>query len=103
MIKKEKFKWNENLIYITLTYLFINAAFFFHASTMNGGGSLVYIYIFPFFWLISIILIGIFTYSQRKILFEKRSKKTSILLLAFCTPIPYIILIQIFGIFFSLF
>jgi hypothetical protein len=45
----EKMKWNENLIYITLTYLFINAAFFFHAISMNSGGALGYVFIFPFF------------------------------------------------------
>ena len=103
MKKKEKLKWNENLIYIFLTYLFINGAFIFHASTMTGGSSLGYIYIFPVFWLITIITVGIFAYSKRKILFEKRTKKTSILLIIFCTPIPYIILIQVFGIIFSVF
>ena len=102
MAEKEKLKWNENLILITLAYLFINVAFFFHASTMNGGGSLGYVFIFPIFWLISIILIGGFAYNQKKILFEKSSKMTTILLLAFCTPIPYIILLQIFGLIFSL-
>lgn len=103
MLEKEKFKWNENLIYITLTYIFINTAFFIHASSINGGGSLGYVFIFPVFWLIYIILIGIYAYKQRELLFEKNSKKTSTLLLIFCTPIPYIVLIQIYGIFFSIF
>lgn len=101
--KKERLKWNENLIYIFLIYIFINGAFIFHASTLTGGSSLGYIYILPAFWLIAIIFVGIFAYSKRKILFEQNSKKTSILLLALCTPIPYIILIQIYGIIFNVF
>ena len=102
MVEKKKIKWNENLIYIFLTYLFINGAFIFHATTLNGGSSLGYIYILPIFWLIAIIIIGIFAYLKRKILFEKNTKRTSILLIILCTPIPYIILVQIFGLIFSL-
>jgi heme/copper-type cytochrome/quinol oxidase subunit 2 len=100
--EKLKLKWNENLIYTFLTYLFINGAFIFHATTLNGGSSLGYVYILPIFWLIAIIIIGIFAYSKRKILFEKNTKRTSILLIILCTPIPYIILVQIFGLIFSL-
>ena len=94
---KMKIVWNDTLIYITVAYFFINTAFFFHMTSMNGGSSLVYVIILPIFWLLTIIIVGIFAYNQRKILFEKERKKTSIILLTLCTPFPYIIIGQIIG------
>ena len=94
---KRKTVWNDTLIYITIAYFFINTAFFFHMTTMNGGSSLAYVFILPIFWLLTIILVGIFAYNQRKILFDKNRKKTSIILLILCTPFPYIIIGQIIG------
>ncbi len=100
---KKPMKWNENFIYLTLAYFFINAAFIFHATSMNGGSSLGYIYILPVFWLIFIIGAGFFAYNKRKTLFDKKTKKSSILLLSLCTPIPYIIIVQIFGLILMMF
>jgi hypothetical protein len=96
MVEKEKLKWNENLIYFVLIYIVINALFVLHASTLNGGSSLGYLFILPLFWLSYIIFAGIYSYNQRQILFEKKTKKTSIFLLFLCTPFPYLILVQVY-------
>lgn len=93
--------WNDTLLYISIAYFFINIAFFFHMTTMNGGGSMIYVFILPIFWLTTIIGVSIFAYNQRKLLFEKSRKKISIILLILCTPFPYLILGQIIGLLFG--
>ena len=68
---------------------------------MNGGGGIIYVFILPTLWLVTIIGVSIFAYKKRKIFFEKRRKKISITLLILCTPFPYLILGQIIGLLFG--
>ena len=88
---------NDTLIYITIAYFFINVASYFHMTSMNGGGGIVYVFILPIFWLVTVTGVSIFAYKKKEILFKKSRKKISILLLILCTPFPYIILGQIIG------
>ena len=86
---------NDTLMYITAAYFFINIASYLHMTSMNGGGSIIYIFFLPFFWLATFIGVSAFAYNKRKILFEKSRKKISIVLMICCTPFPYILLGQI--------
>lgn len=97
----EKRVSNEVLLYITIAYFFINVASYFHMTTMNGGGGMIYIYILPVIWLGTIIGVSLFAFIKRKILFEKSQKKTSILLLILCTPFPYLLIGKIINLLFG--
>jgi hypothetical protein len=58
---------------------------------MNGGSSMIYIFIFPIFWILTILIACFWSYKQKDIWFRKDIKPSSIILLFFCTPIPLFI------------
>ena len=57
---------------------------------MNGGSSLIYALIYPFFWLLTIITVSVLTYKKRKNWLSKQQKISTIILLVFCTPLPFL-------------
>jgi hypothetical protein len=73
--------------FIAVIYLLINLLFYLHASTLNGGESMGYIFIFPCFWLITIVSVLILAIKNRKIWFRKNQLVSTIIALFFCTPI----------------
>ncbi|MCC5916866.1 MAG: hypothetical protein JJU02_06005 [Cryomorphaceae bacterium] len=80
-------KWNLKLTWIAIGYILINILFAWHASTMTGGTSLIYAIIFPVLWGLTKIAVGIMTFKQRKVWFQKDMKISTLILLIFCTPI----------------
>ena len=91
----KKMKWNIKLTWIAIGYILINILFAWHASTMTGGTSLIYVLIFPSLWLITIIAVGILTYRKRKGWFKKEIRFSTIVLLLFCTPIPLLVFTEL--------
>jgi hypothetical protein len=85
-------KWNTTLMWFTFGFIVINSLFYLHLSSMNGGSSMIYVFIFPIFWLLTIFVVGFWSYKQRYILFEKDIRTSSFILLFFCTPIPIFLL-----------
>ncbi|MBI0400567.1 hypothetical protein [Cyclobacterium marinum] len=81
-------KWNQKLTWIATGYILVNILFAWHASTMTGGTSLIYAVIFPVFWGLILIAVGILTFKNRKTWFEKSMSLSTIVLLLFCTPLP---------------
>jgi len=81
-------KWNNKLTLIAVGYILINILFAWHASTMTGGSSLIYVLIYPPFWIITLIFVGVLTYRKRKEWFKKEIIFSTISMLLFCTPIP---------------
>jgi hypothetical protein len=84
-------KWNITLVSIAITYILINILFYLHSRTMEGGSSLIYVIIYPAFWLITLIVVGIWTYIKKGFLFQKDSITATLILLFFCTPLPLLI------------
>lgn len=84
-------KWNQTLLMIVLGYTLINILFYTNMLNINGGGSLIYVLIYPVFWLITIIIISVLTYNRRKSWLSKQQKTSTIFLFIFCTPIPLLI------------
>ncbi len=79
------------LLTTTILYWIINGIFYLHASTMTGGTSLIYVIIYPVFWGITLIFVGILSYRNRKGWFNSENKKLSSVLLFLCTPILFLI------------
>jgi hypothetical protein len=81
-------KITRTLTVIAIVYLLINLLFYWHATTLNGGTSIVYIFIFPFFWAITIILVIVLSIKNRKLWFQKKQLLSTLIALFFCTPVP---------------
>lgn len=84
-------KWNQTLLKIAIGYSVINILFYTHILNLNGGSSLIYVLIYPLFWLLTIIIISALTYKKRKSWLSKQLKVSTIILLVFCTPLPLLI------------
>lgn len=81
-------KWNIELTWFALGFILINFFFYLHASSMNGGGSMIYIFIFPSFWILTLLILALWGYNQRHCWFKENLRTSSFILLFFCTPIP---------------
>lgn len=80
-------KWNKTLLIFTLGFLLINFLFLKNSETLSGGRAMIYLYIFPLFWLATLITVGIVAYRNRKEWFSKRMRSSTILFLILCTPL----------------
>lgn len=81
-------KWNITLTWFTLGFILFNSLFYLHLSSMDGGSSIIYIFICPIFWLLTLIIVAFWSYKQRNIWFKENLRNSSFILLFFCTPIP---------------
>ncbi|WP_282124725.1 hypothetical protein [Algibacter mikhailovii] len=80
-------KLNKTLLFIAIGFLIINVFFFKNAETLNGGRAMIYIFIFPLFWIATLITVGILAYKNRKEWFSKEMKISTIFFMILCTPI----------------
>jgi hypothetical protein len=80
-------KINKTLSLIAVVYLLINLLFYLHASSLTGGADMGYIFIFPAFWIITLITVFILSIKNRKIWFRKQMLLSSLVAIFFCTPI----------------
>lgn len=88
-------KHNQTLLMIVLGYTLINILFYTHILNLNGGSSLIYVLIYPVFWILTIFIVSVLTYKRRKSWLSKQQKKSTIFFLIFCTPIPLLLLYYI--------
>jgi hypothetical protein len=80
-------KWNYTLSWIALSYILINILFAADMVNSTGGTGLIYVLIFPAFWIFAAIGIGILSYKKRSSWFQNKMKFSTILLLFLCTPL----------------
>jgi|TARA_B110000027_G_C16092247_1_gene289025 hypothetical protein len=80
-------KWNKTLSIIALFFLIINFLFTKNAETLNGGRAMIYIFIFPLFWIGTLITVGVLAYKKRKKWFSSELRISTIILLALCSPL----------------
>ncbi|GAB2973635.1 hypothetical protein GCM10027049_04680 [Mucilaginibacter puniceus] len=73
---------------IALIYTVINVLFYMHATTLTGGASMGYVFIFPMFWIITALGIIVLSIRKRKSWFSKDLLLSTLVSLLFCTPIP---------------
>ena len=80
-------KWNRTLTYFAIGFLLINFFFSKNIETLHGGRAMIYIFIYPIFWVLTLITVGILTYKNRKKWLSKEMKISTGILLIFCSPI----------------
>ncbi len=80
-------KLNKILLIITIAFLIINLFFFKNAETLNGGKAMIYIILFPLFWIATLITVGVLAYNNRKEWFSREMKFSTIIFLILCTPL----------------
>ena len=85
-------KINNPLIIIALIFNLVNLLMWRHLSTMPNATSMVYLVIYPIFWILTMILVGILAFRNRKKWFEKSFILFTILALVFCTPFPILLI-----------
>ena len=84
-------KWNKTLTYFAIGFLLINFLFSENMETLNGGKAMIYIFIYPLFWILTLIIVGVLTYKNRKKWLNKEMKISTIILLICCSPISILI------------
>jgi energy-coupling factor transporter transmembrane protein EcfT len=80
-------KINKTLSIIAIIYLTINLLFYLHASSLNGGSSMGYIFIFPAFWIITLVTVIVLAIKYRNTWFKKKYLLSTLIALFFCTPV----------------
>jgi len=83
-------KINKTVLSIAIFYNIINFLFWLHISTMSNATSMIYIFIFPSFWIISIVVVAILAFRNKATWFQKGYKTSTIVGLFFCTPIFFL-------------
>lgn len=83
-------KINTTATSVAVVYNIINFLFWLHISTMPNATSMVYMFIYPCFWVITLIIMGIMGFRNKAIWFSKTYKVSTIIALFFCTPFPFI-------------
>ena len=84
-----KMKLNITATSVAVIYNVINFLFWLRISTMPNATSMVYIFIYPCFWIITLIIIGIMGFRNKTIWFLESYKVSTIVTLFFCTPFPF--------------
>lgn len=82
-------KINRTLLSIAIAYNIINFLFWQHILTMPDATSMIYVIIFPVFWIITIIIVAILAFKNKAIWFKKNYKLSTIIGLFFCTPMLF--------------
>jgi hypothetical protein len=78
-----KMKINKTILSIAIIYNLINFLFWEHIKIMNNATSMIYLLIFPIFWIISIIILIILALKNKSNWFNVNYKITTIISLFF--------------------
>lgn len=76
-------KINKTILSIAIIYNLINFLFWEHIKIMNNATSMIYLLIFPIFWIISIIILIILALKNKSNWFNVNYKITTIISLFF--------------------
>lgn len=88
-------KINRKLLSIAIVYNIINFLFWLHISNMSNATSMIYMFIFPCFWIATIVFAIILSLKNKAIWFQKEYKVSTIISLFFCTPVLFLSVIVI--------
>lgn len=80
------------LLFIAIVYNIINLLFWEHISIMKDATSMIYLFIYPSYWIITFIVVVILSLKNKSIWFEKKARISTIILIFFCTPIFFFLI-----------
>ena len=83
-------KINKTVLSIAIAYNIINFLFWKHIENMNDATSMIYLFILPLFWFISIIFLVILGLKNKLTWFNENYRISTIIILLFCTPIFFL-------------
>jgi len=83
-------RFNITLTSVAVVYNLINFLFGLHISNMASAASMIYVFVYPCFWIITIVAISIMAFKNRRTWFNKTFKVSTITALFLCTPISFI-------------
>lgn len=87
-----KMKINRTIALIAIIYNLINFLFLWHIKGMPDATSMIYLLIYPCFWIITLVLVTIISIKKRIIWFRQDYRISTIISLFFCTPIFFLII-----------
>ena len=85
-------KINIVAILIAILYNIGNILMWQHIKTMPDASSMIYLIIYPCYWIIAVVIIAIIALKNKLRWFQSSYKFSTILALLFCTPIPFFVL-----------
>lgn len=88
-------KINRKLLLIAVVYNSINFLFWLHISNMSNATSMIYMFIFPCFWIVTIVFAIIFSLKNNAICCQSEYKVSTMISLFFCTPVLFLSVIAI--------
>jgi len=88
-------KINKTVLSIAIVYNVINFMFWQYIKTTTGASSMIFIFIFPVFWIISILVVTILAFKNKATWFQKGYKASTIVGILVCTPILFWFVIAI--------
>jgi hypothetical protein len=88
-------KINRKLLSIAVVYNVVNFLFWLHISNMSNATSMIYMVIFPCFWIVTIVFVVMLSLKNKIIWFQREYNVSTIISLFFCTPILFLSFIAI--------
>jgi hypothetical protein len=86
-------KLNKTLFVLALIYNGINFGLMKILTSMNGGSSMIFLLIYPLFWILSLVIVGVLTSKLRRLWFNKSYKLSTNVLLVFCSPLVFLVIV----------
>jgi len=85
-------KINITTTLIAIVYNVINLLIWQHILTMPNATSMIYIIIFPCYWIITIIIVTIITLKKKARWLQKSYRLSTFVALFFCTPVFFLVI-----------
>lgn len=89
-------KIKRPLILFIIFFYLINLIFVLHAMSLTGGTSLGYVFIFPAFWIIYLLIVLITSLIKRKVWLSSPYRLGTIFSIILCSPVLLFVLFALF-------
>ena len=84
---KPALRFNKTLSIIAVAYLLINGLFDLYAIFLKGGTSFIYVFIYPAFWIVTLIAVAALCIRNRNAWFARKMLLSTIIAIICCTPL----------------
>jgi len=88
-------KTNKVIWFIAIIYNLINLLFWTHINNMPDATSMIYVVVYPAYWILTIVLFVILAIRNRFTWFSKSHILSTIILFILCTPLPFMAIVNL--------
>lgn len=85
-------KINLTALLLAIAYNVINYLFWLHISSLPNATSMIYLFIYPSYWILSLIAVVVLAIKKRRVWFSNHYKISTVIALLFCTPLPFFLI-----------